>query len=243
MYDSVSKYYDFLTKDIKYNEWSKYIISIIKKLNPDAKAVLDLCCGTGSMTAILSKKGYDVDGVDISSEMLTVASNKLFEADLKAGFINQDIINLEIQKKYDVVICILDSINHIIRINDLKRVFKNIKNLLNEGGILIFDINTEYKFQKKLDGNVYYQVDDDISYIWENRYNEKTKICDFDMTFFIKQGILYNKSDEKVKERCYSTEELTVYLQTAGFKNIEIYNGFTFRKPLKTSERVFFVVT
>jgi hypothetical protein len=114
---------------------------------------------------------------------------------------------------------------------------------LNEGGILIFDINTEYKFQKKLDGNVYYQVDDDISYIWENRYNEKTKICDFDMTFFIKQGILYNKSDEKVKERCYSTEELTVYLQTAGFKNIEIYNGFTFRKPLKTSERVFFVVT
>jgi ubiquinone/menaquinone biosynthesis C-methylase UbiE len=79
----------FLTKDIKYNEWSKYIISIIKKLNPDAKAVLDLCCGTGSMTAILSKKGYDVDGVDISSEMLTVASNKLFEADLKAGFINQ----------------------------------------------------------------------------------------------------------------------------------------------------------
>jgi SAM-dependent methyltransferase len=156
-------------------------------------------------------------------------------------YLNQDMREFELYGTVDAVLCLMDSINYVTSERDVKKVFKLVKNYLNPDGIFIFDINSEYKLENVLGNNVFYDVDEEITYIWQNSYKKKTGLCEFDLTFFIKEGEYYRKYDEQHVERAYAIDELKVIAEEVGLEVLGVYDDLSLKKPDDESERIFFV--
>ena len=226
--------------DIDYSQWADYIEKIFKKSGLKPSLILDLGCGTGSFCIEMAKRGYDMIGIDSSPDMLSCAIEKSSGSN-SILFVNQDMTSFELYGTVDVIVCLLDSVNYILHKKDMKRLLSSVKNYLNPGGLFIFDINTPYKFENILKGNVFYDVSEEITYIWQNNFDKKRKICEFDLTFFIKDSENYIKYDELHYERCYEIEEIMEIINNSGLNLLKIYDGLKFRSPTPTSQRVFFV--
>lgn len=227
--------------DVDYTRWAEYIESIFKRNNRKPSLLLDLGCGTGSFTIEMAKKGYDMIGVDISCEMLSHARDKSEKEGCEILYLNQDMSCLELYGTVDAAVCLMDGINHLVRKNDLKKLFKNLNKYLNPGGLFVFDINTVYKFERILGNNIFYEIDEDIAYLWRNTFNRKSRICEFDLTFFIRNGNTYNRYDETHYERAYSNDEIKDVAHSYGFKVLGIYHRLSFSSPKKNSDRVVFI--
>jgi len=238
MYKSIAEFYDRIITDVDYVKYAKYINRLIKRNFKTPKMVADLGCGTGNLTILLKEMGYDMTGIDISSEML----EKCYKKDKDILWINQDMSDFDLYGTYDVFISFLDSINHITDKRKLKKIFKLVYMYLNKGGVFIFDINTPYKFEKIYKDNVFYMIDKQLTYIWENNYNKKNKICDMDITFFKKEGKTYKRFDDYHRERAYEIEELKEIAINEKFKVIGIYKEFTYNPLSDLDERAFFVL-
>lgn len=241
MYGDFAYIYDELINDVSYAAWADYIEKIFLWLNVQPELILDLGCGTGSFCIEMSKRGYEMIGVDSSPDMLSCARNKSLSCNADILFLNQDIINFELYGTVDAIVCLMDSVNYITDKRDLRKLFKLVKNYLNPGGVLIFDINSPYKFEKILDKNTFYEVNEEVSYIWKNNYSKKNKICEFDLTFFVKEGELFRKFDELHYERCYFPDELEKVIVDTGLELVGIFDDLKMNKPKKNSERIFLV--
>lgn len=241
MYENFAYIYDNLMYDINYEKWADYIESIFEKYSSSPEMILDLGCGTGSLCIELAHRGYDMMGVDLSEDMLSCARDKAIGEDADILFLNQDMREFELYGTVDSILCMMDSLNYVTSLDDVVKTMKLVKNYLNPGGLFIFDINTQYKFEEILDGNVFYDVDDEVSYIWQNEYYEDSRICGFDITFFVQEGELYKRYDEYHEERAYTFDELRRAIDEAGLTYLESFHEFSFDKPHETSERVFFV--
>lgn len=237
-YKDFSLVYDSLI-DEDYEKWADYIEEIFKKYDTNPKLVLDLACGTGSVTKIMSDRGYEMIGVDISCDMLSVAQKKLEGRGIP--LLCQDMREFELYGTVDAVICTLDSLNYILDSDDLLKVFSLVDNYLNPGGIFVFDLNTEYKISEVLGNNTYVYNTEDIFYTWENEYDEQEKICDFNLTFFVKDGEQYNRIDEVQSQRAYSSGEIENLLKKTNLNLLATYGAFSLEKPQKEAEKVFFV--
>ena len=202
--------------------------------------VADLGCGTGSFCLEMAQRGYDMTGIDVSAEMLSIAKQKADSANAGILFLNQDMSSFELYGTMDAITCLMDSINYITYKNDLKRLFRLVHNYLNPGGIFVFDINSPYKFENALSSNVFCETSEDVSYIWQNSFDKRSGLCRFDLTFFVKEGKYYRRFDEIHYERSYGTDELGRMLQGAGLAVQGIYDAFAFKKPGPRSERIFF---
>ena len=240
-YCEFAQYYDRLMDNINYDNWFSYIESIFKKydLNPDS--ILEMACGTGSLTKHLAEEGYLVTCFDISEQMLSIAYNKLRKYP-NVKVLNQDMVNFNLNKKYDVILCLCDSINYITTTQDLGKVFNNVYNHLNDNGIFIFDINSYYKLKNIIGNNTFAEDKEEIYYVWENYFDDKQSICEFYLTFFIKQNEFYKRFDEKHIQRAYKLDEIKRVFETSSFSHIIEYEGFTFEPPHVNSERINFVV-
>jgi len=238
MYKAISKFYDYIQGDIDYSKYALYFDKLIKRNKKDTKMVIDLGCGTGNLTVLLKKMGYDMTGLDISVEML----DKCHEKDKDILWIRQDICEMDLYGTYDVFVSFLDTINHITDKRKLKKAFKLVNLFLNDEGLFIFDINTPYKFEHIYKENIFYMIEDELTYIWENNYNRKNKICDMDITFFEKSGKNYKRYDDYHKEREYGIEELTSLAIEVGFEVIGVYKELTFKDITNKDERAFFVL-
>lgn len=227
--------------DVDYQKWADYIEEIFRKRSLNPSLVLDLGCGTGSICVEMSKRGYSMIGVDVSVDMLSCANDKALKSKSNVLFLNQDMRRLSLNKEVDVVLCLMDSVNYITDISDIKKVFSRIAEHLKPGGLFIFDINSQYKFENILNDNVFYDLGDDISYIWENRYDSIKQICEFDITFFTREGELYRKWEELHYERAYSEDDMKKLIINSGLKLLNIYEDLTFEAPTETAERIFFV--
>ncbi len=241
MYNDFAYEYDRLMNDIDYKKWADYIVSIFNKNNLSPSMILDLGCGTGSFCIEMAKRGYDMIGVDSSSDMLCCAKEKALKAGCDILFLNQDMSSFELYGTVDVIVCLVDSLNYLTVKQDVKKVFKLAENYLNPDGIFIFDINTEYKLSKVLGNNVFYDVRDDVSYIWQSAYDSRKKLCNYDVTFFVQQDELYRRYDEIHTERAYKIDELSDLLTASGLVSLNIYDELTFNSFNSKSERVFFV--
>lgn len=242
MYTKFADFYDRLTHDIHYTRWADYLQSAFRKFERDPKLVLELGCGTGSLAVDLSKRGYDMIAIDNSTSMLNKAYEKAIKAEADILFLNQDMRNFELYGTVDAVICLLDSINYITSVNDIKKIFGLVNNYLNPGGLFIFDVNSPYKLSTVLGNQTFYELDEDISWVWENTYNSKSKTTTFDLTFFVKnQDGLYERFDETHKERAFSSEEIKEALNFSGLTLLGEYGDLSFNAPATDEERIFYI--
>jgi len=245
MYSDFAYVYDRLTKDIDYSKMADYIEVLFSEYaTVKPKLLLDLACGTGSLTLELARRGYDMIGIDSSADMLNCALEKSAGLEVSPLWVCQDMRSFELYGTVDAVVCTLDSLNYITDYSDLKSVFGLVKNYLNPGGLFIFDINTPYKFENILRDNFFYEIGEDITYIWQNSYDPATGICTFDLTFFVREsGELYRRLEEEQQQRAWSFEEIKAALGESGLKLIDILEQYTLNPPDEKSERCFFVVS
>ncbi len=236
-YSKFAQVYDELMEDVPYKEISEIIDSKIKKYGVENNIVLDLACGTGTLTKYLSDKGYEMIGADMSADMLQIAQEK----NPDVLFLNQPMEDFELYGTVGAIVCSLDSINYLLDDESLYETFRLCNNYLEPDGLLIFDINTEYKFKNILADNIFTFDNDRIFYTWENNYSEDEKLCDFYLTFFVKEGDLYSRFDEVHTERVYSDSEIENALCTNGFEILEKLDNFTDEPAYENSERVVYV--
>lgn len=235
-YHEFAQIYDKLIyEDIDYTKMADYIESCFKKLGTKPSLVLDLACGTGTLTDIMSKRGYDMIGVDVSCDMLNIAKSK--NEDIL--YLCQDMRQFELYGTVDSVLCMTDSLNYILDYDDLVKVFKLVKNYLNPHAPFIFDMNSHYKLSQIIKDNTFTYDSEFVSYVWENEYDEEENICDFYLTFFVsKDGENYRRFDEAHTERAYTEDEVKRALYEAGFENVSVYDGYSFDNAHTKSERL-----
>ena len=219
-----------------YEKWADYIEEIFAKNNLKPSLVLDLGCGTGSITNILAKRGYDMIGVDISPDMLNVAREKATEEGLDVLYLCQDIREFELYGTVDAIICTLDVLNYITDADDLKQVFRLVRNYLNPDGIFIFDVNTEYKLENILGNNTFITDEEGVFYSWENDYSDG--LSTQYLTFFAeREDGTYERFDEVHVQRAYSSDLLKKLLADVEMTFEGEYNVLTFEKPDVSCEK------
>ncbi|BEP29645.1 class I SAM-dependent methyltransferase [Helicovermis profundi] len=247
IYSGFARAYDFLMKDVDYDKWVQIIETYFKKYNYNGKVIFELACGTGNITERLFKKGYNIIGTDISEEMLMIAQEKSYENHHMINFINQDMRDINYRKKVDAILSICDGINYITSSDDLKSVINGAHRILNENGLFIFDISSEFKLKNILSNNTFAEVFDDASYIWENFFDEETNILEFDLTIFLKsddkindEDFLYEKYTENHIQKAHSIKEIKTVLNDK-FEILDIVDGDTGYKLMNDSQRILFV--
>jgi len=225
MYGTFSKFYDSFTDDVDYLKIADRYEKIFASLKYKPLEILDMGCGTGSLTLEMAQRGYDMTGVDISAEMLDAAIKKAQSAgDSKTLFINQDITELDLYGTVDAVVSSLDVVNHLLTKNELVSCFKGVSMFLVPKGIFIFDINTPYKFENEYADKTYVFENENATCIWQNDFDKSCGICDFYLTFFEKQEALYEKFTDSCSERMYTISEIEKALQRANMRLLKVYN-------------------
>ena len=237
-YHNLAVSYDRLTSDVDYEATVDFYYEILKQENLTPRTAVDLACGTGSVTAILARKGLQVIGVDMSEEMLTVASQKAGEAGLMPWFICQSLQQLRLPRAVDLAVCALDSLDYITDPDDCREAIRRVYKYLNPGGIFIFDVNTPEKL-RAMDGQVFLDEDDDVYCVWRGEFDEETNICSYGMDLFQRRGNLWERSFEEHCEYAYSAEELVGYLKAAGFTHIRVYGDRRMEAPAEGEQRIY----
>lgn len=238
-YMDFAKIYDrLICEDIDYGAIADFVQKCFEKMGAKPELMLDLACGTGTLTGVFAERGYDMLGADLSVEMLSVAREK--NADIL--FLCQDMRELELYGTVDAVVCMTDSLNYITEYEDLCRVFELVRNYLNPDAPFIFDMNSHYKLSKIISDNIFTYDDDDVYYTWENEYDEQCRCADFYLTFFIKENELYRRFDEHHTQKAYTSDEVVRALRGAGFSQISIYDGYSFSEAREDSERLVYAV-
>ncbi|MCD8159419.1 MAG: class I SAM-dependent methyltransferase, partial [Clostridiales bacterium] len=228
--------------EVPYEEWFENIKYFLKKYGVKGKRVLDLGCGTGTMSILLKKGGFDVSGIDISEDMLAVAAEKAEEENTDIFFSCQDMRSFEVLKPFDAVISLCDCMNYVTEGEDLKKALKSCRKALNDGGILIFDINSAYKLKEVLGCDSFCEANEDSAFTCENYFDEETGINEYYVNIFTEdENGKYDRFEELHREKAYSEEEIETLLKEAGFELLEKADAESLEKPYEKSERIYFI--
>ncbi len=239
-YGVFAKYYDELTQNISYSERAKFFSELIKREGVKGKNLLDLACGTGSLSFELARLGFDVIGADGSEDMLAVASQKSYLSKKPVLFINQPMERLELISKQDIIICALDSVNHITDTALLTGAFNRVSENLSQDGAFIFDVNSEYKHFNLLSGKTYVYDCENVYCVWQNGVSGKN-IIEIELDFFEKTKNVYRRSSEQFSERFYTYNELNAMLGSAGLEITAVFGDDSFCPPDDKTQRLIYV--
>ena len=241
-YTGFAAVYDTFMDNIPYEEWCEYLTGLLKTYGVNDGLVLDLGCGTGSLTELLADRGYDMIGVDYSEEMLELAMEKKYESGKDMLYLCQDMREFELYGTVAAVVSICDCMNYITEPEDMVTVFELVNNYLDPGGVFIFDLNTEYKYREVMGDCTIAEDREDSSFIWENQYEPEEKINIYDLSIFVREEEdLYRKFHETHYQRAYSLEEVKDALKEAGMEFVAAYDAFTSEPPKADSERIYVV--
>ena len=240
-YEALAASYDGLTRDIPYEKYLRFFKTLLRRHGVTATTVLDLACGTGSLSVLLAKHGYRVLGVDRSEEMLTVAAEKAMELEENQPFFAaQPMQRLKIPEPVDACVCALDSINYVTKPQDVQKAFRRVYESLRPGGLFVFDINTPYKLEG-LDGQVFLDETEDSYCVWRTFYAPGRKICTYQVDLFRRTGDgTWDRTFEEHRERSWEREELEAFLKEGGFDDVTVTGDLTSRPPAPEEDRWIF---
>ena len=240
-YEFLAGCYDELTTDVRYSRWADYIEKHFARSALPIRTVLDLACGTGSLTAELMGRGYEMIGADRSAEMLSVAAEKCRGlAGEPPIFLCQSMEKLDLYGTIDACVCCLDSVNYVTNPRQLKKAFERVHLFLMPGGLFLFDINTPDKL-RGLDGGMFIDETDDAYCVWRAEYSPRRRICTYGMDIFrLEADGRWSRGEEVHEEYAYEPDELEEYLREAGFTRIRRHGCLKMRAPVPGEERIFF---
>ena len=241
-YDFLAGCYDELTYDVDYSAWADYVEKQFRRRPLPGKTVLDLACGTGSLTRELAERGYEMIGVDQSPEMLAAAVEKNENVGgIPPMFLCQSMEKLDLYGTIDACVCCLDSVNYVTSPQKLQKAFQRVHLFLMPGGLFLFDVNTPEKLAG-LDGQVFLDETEDAYCVWRAEYARRSRICSYYMDIFQLDSVTgqWQRGTELHRERAYTPEELTAFLRQAGFRDIKQYGNLKMRPPVPGEDRIFF---
>ena len=240
-YGEFAKIYDeLINEDRNYDEMVDCILRICNENNIEFNDYLDIACGTGNVTVRIAKHFKNIYGVDLSEDMLREAFDKLKSERIKGKIICQDMTELSLNRKFDLITSVLDSTNYVTDIEGLKNYFKGVYEHLKDDGLFIFDVNSYYKLSEILGNNIYTYSEEDVFYTWENVFEDD--LLSMFLTFFVKKGELYERFEEEHLERAYKESQLESILEELDFKLINKFDGYSNDNVQANSERIVYVV-
>ena len=237
-YRDLALSYDRLTNDVDYTAVVDFYRQILNKENLQPRTAVDLACGTGSVTVLLAQQGMRVTGVDMSEDMLCIASQKAQELPEPPTFVCQKLQELTLPRGVDLAVCALDSLDYITDPADCREAIRRIYRVLNPGGCFIFDVNTPEKLQA-MDGQVFLDEDEDVYCVWRGSFDKETNICSYAMDLFQRQGDVWHRSFEEHCEYAYSAAQLVDYLKSAGFTSVQVYADRKLDTPQEGEQRIY----
>ncbi len=247
-YTGFASVYDTFMEDIPYEEWNVYLQDLLQEYKIKEGTVLDLGCGTGTMTEMLAKQGFDMIGLDNSEDMLAIAMDKREQSGHDILYLMQDMRELELYGSVKAVVSVCDSLNYILEEEELEEVFKRVNKYLEPEGVFIFDFKTDYFYREVLGDQTIAEVKDTCSYIWDNYYYEDERINEYELSIFIedeklsqKYGEIFRRFKETHLQRGYLFEEIKQTVEKSGLHFITAYEAFTKEKPQEESERIYIV--
>lgn len=255
MYRDFAAVYDTFMDNTPYELWSERLDGLIRKygvsknerdvediLDSERNLVVDLGCGTGTLTELMYKKGYDMIGVDTSEAMLNIAMKKKEKSGSEILYLMQDMRELDLYSTVGTVFSVCDSLNYILEEEELQMVFSLVNNYLFPGGIFIFDFNTDYKYREVIGETTIAENREDCSFIWENFYDPEEEINEYDLTVFVREeDDRFRRFTETHLQRGYTPEQMCRLARQAGLKILEITDADTGGEPGPESERVLVV--
>ena len=257
-YTGFAEVYDMFMDNIPYETWCEYLTGLLKEQGVTEGLLLDLGCGTGTLTRLLAAEGYDMIGVDLSDEMLEIAMDHQREKPDGILYLLQDMREFELYGTVRGIVSICDSMNYLTEYEDLVQVLRLANNYLDPGGVFIFDLNTVYKYSEILGEQTIAENRDEGSFIWENqadlrtpsarnkeifRVDQEEGINEYDLTLFIREEDgRFRKYEETHFQRAYEQKEVEEAIREAGMELVAVYDAFTKEPPKPDSERLYFVV-
>lgn len=241
MYDKFSYIYDELMKrQVDYNLLASNVIQICNDNNINVKSILECGMGSGNLTEQFLERKIDVDGFDISDNMLSIAYNKLIDYN-NVNILKGDIRTFVSNKKYNLICCFFDILNYIKNLDEIELFLQNAKKQMNENSILMFDVNSEYKLKEYLGNNTFVVEEDDIYYVWRNSLYKN--YIDFEIDFFIKkEKNIYEKIKERQKQYIYSENDILKLIEKNNFKIVEVLDFETFKNKRKNTYRILYIL-
>lgn len=265
-YTGFATEYDRFMDNIPYDRWADYIESLLSEYGvcgkskkssagrgteekDNRKLVCELGCGTGNITRRLRDKGYDMIGIDNSEEMLEIARyGHIDDENGESGndilYLLQDMRKFELYGTVDAFVSVCDSMNYLLKENDIVKTFRLVNNYLEAGGVFIFDMKTEYEYKTLMGNRTITDNRDDATLIWENKFDEKTGINTYDLTIYSladEEENIFERFDETHKQRCYPVEKIKMLIEKAGMEFVCAYDAMTKKAPTDTSERIYFI--
>ncbi len=242
-YGDFARFYDRFTKNVDYPARARYFDTIIQKYNPDAEILLDLACGTGSLSFELEQFGYDIVAVDNSYEMLSVAAEKRGEFESNVLFLCQEMSELDLFGTIDATVCALDSINHITDPEELQAVFQKVSLFSNWHAVFVFDVNTPFKHREILGNNCFTYEEGETFCVWQNSLQKDDETVDIFLDFFDKEpeNGLYRRYSVDFSERAYEIDTLKEMLEKSGFTVQAVFDEDSFLPLRKDSQRAIIV--
>ena len=235
-YEVFAEWYDLLTEDVDYPARSRYLCGILAQYGVRDGLLLDLACGTGSLSVLLSRAGYDVIGVDGSADMLCIARQKAQDAGEQILFLCQQMQQLDLYGTIRSAVCMLDSLNHLPSLSDVREAIRRVALFLEPGGVFVFDVNTPYKHRTVLGDNVFVRQADGLFLVWQNAFSEPDTV-QITLDFFEEDGDAYIRSTEQFAERAYALETWRQVLEEYSL-TVEAVNGdWTSEPPAQDAQR------
>lgn len=243
-YGVFSEFYDALTANVSYDTVAQVLGSLLTRYGKGRGLLLDLACGTGSVSVRLAEKGYEVIGVDLSPEMLSEAQNKAYSAGQNILFLCQDMTKLDLYGTVDAAVCTLDGLCHLPDEDSLSATLQKVSLFMNPGGVFLFDVNSVYKHRAVLGNNTFVYDTDDVYCVWQNTLLSDGVTVQMDLDFFepVSDAGDYVRQSERFTERAYPRETLEAMLKKAGFTVLDVFDGYSEKPAHDTSERLLFAV-
>ena len=240
-YDNFSRFYDSLTDNVEYEKRADYFCRLLSLCGINGGILLDLGCGTGSISLKMAERGFEVIGVDSSVGMLSEAQQKMLESGKRLLLLNQRMEEIDLYGTVDCAVCVLDGINHLGGEAEIRRTFERVSLFMNKGGAFAFDVNTIYKHKCVLADNAFVYETDDLFCVWQNNYNESDNSVDISLDFFEEEDGVYYRSGESFTERAYELSVFERLLYETGFDLVGVFDDLTTDSVKPDSERAVFL--